>query len=499
MSRKPPKGKRSPATRLTDTVNQLSDGEFEDVVAILSVSRKKRKWLELIVWHRGKQPYETVAEKAAFEGYDLRSMRELAMKRLDAVVAELRSGLPPEIAGIADKLDSLPHATLLKALSDIHAAKAHATKRCYLDRLLKLLGLESAILSLALAGEERAAALNACEAEIKQARANLVLAPQIAYYRAEYLDKVIATRTKSGALDHDRITGYLDSDFANLDVSAYPPLLMSEKTTIDEGFKSLSGDLPTACAMAETVWQLDQRSPFLSPVRRAMLMVRMNDYYIALGNRVKGEQLITQFTKFDPEAPQNRAIYLIRFLVVLLDWAREGNNFVSFDNALEIFERNAAFVIDSPVSGNRSRILIAMMAIYLGRHAATKAKALFDDLYREKEQNPPLAYRIIGMICHLMILFDLKEVTDLKRTAKNYREFMVKKGEIALPAISFLGFLQINAKRFATPKPTDRVQKAYIEDLQGMIERLQEFQMADPEANGLFYVPCLNWLRGKIA
>ena len=497
MSRNPFKGTRSPSTRLNDTVNQLSDGEFEDVVGILSVSRKKRKWLALIVWHRGKQPYETAAEKAAFEGYDLNSMRELAIKRLDAVIAALRSGLPPEIAGIADDLNGLPRTELLQALSEIHAAKAHAIKRCYLERLVKLIGLEAAILSLLLGEEERAVALNGCEAELKQARANIVLAPQIAYYRAEYRDKVDATRKKSGSLDRVLIQGYLESDFAKLDVSAYPPLLMSEKFLLDEVFHALNGDVEVACRLAESVWGLDQLSAFLSPVKRVMLMVRLNDYYIALGNRSKGASLVRQFAAFDPESPQNRAIYLIRYLVVLLEWATAGDGYVSQQAALDIFERHEEFVLASPIGGNRSRILIAIMAIYLGRHDTKRAKTLFDNLYREKDQKPPMLYRISGLICHLMILFDSHEVAELKHHAKNHRELMLEKGEFSIPAIQFLGFLQINARRYATPKPSKKVANAYKAELEAIISSLERHQNEDGRAVRLFYEPILSWLNAK--
>ena len=77
MSRNPFKGTRSPSTRLNDTVNQLSDGEFEDVVGILSVSRKKRaesgKPAEL-----RDTPRETLAKK----------LRKLDHAPLDAVASD---------------------------------------------------------------------------------------------------------------------------------------------------------------------------------------------------------------------------------------------------------------------------------------------------------------------------------------------------------------------------------------------------------------------------
>lgn len=498
MSRKLSRGKRSPSTRLNDTVNQLPEGEYEDVIGLLKPEGKLPKWFELIIWHRGKQPYPTAGEKAQFEGYDLNSLRVIALRKLDAAIAELRSGLPAELEAIARDLDDTPRDALLQTLKAIQVTKTQAIARCYLERLVKLIGLESRIVHLVYSGKERAAALKVCEGELKQAYDNLLLAPQIAHYRAEYLDKVIDLRTKTGTLNKELISGYLNSDFATLDVSFYPQLLMSEKLLLDEVFHALNGDGGKACRIAETVWQLDQKSPFLSPTRRAMLMVRLNDYYIFSRDREKGEQLINQFAACDPEAPQNRTIYLIRFLVVLLDWATESDGFVSLGNALEIFERNADFVIESPVGGNRSRILIAMMAIYLGRHKPQKAKALFDHLYREKDQKPPLYYRICGMIGHLMILFDLKEVTDLKKAAKNYREFMVEKGEIAIPALAFLGFLQINARRYATHKPSDKVTRAYKADHAKMLEALHQYRSEDTVAFRLFYEPYISWLDAKV-
>jgi hypothetical protein len=154
-------------------------------------------------------------------------------------------------------------------------------------------------------------------------------------------------------------------------------------------------------------------------------------------------------------------------------------------------------VLESPTGGNRSRILIAVMAIYLGRRDATRAKAIFDHLYREKDQKPPLLYRLSGLICHLMILFDSHEVADLKHHAKNHREVMLEKGDFAIPALNFLRFLQINASRYATPKPSKKVANAYKTDLEAMIMCLERYQSQDGEAVRLFYEPFLSWLHAK--
>ena len=47
--------------------------------------------------------------------------------------------------------------------------------------------------------------------------------------------------------------------------------------------------------------------------------------------------------------------------MVLLEGATDGDGQVSLASPLEIFERNGAFVLNSPIGGNRSRILTAMM------------------------------------------------------------------------------------------------------------------------------------------
>ncbi|MFN8397848.1 MAG: hypothetical protein U0176_24735 [Bacteroidia bacterium] len=339
--------------------------------------------------------------------------------------------------------------------------------------------------------------------ELRQAQANLVLAPQITHYRSEYLDKVIEMQAKAGILDKGLIRGYLESDFARLDVSAYPPLLMSEKTTLDEGFHALNGNGEAACQLAESVWNLDQESPFLSPIRRVMLMVRLNEYYVAFGNREKGRELIAQFSAFAPEAPQNRMTYLLRFLVVMLEWASENAGSEFLETAQGVFERNEEFILALPVSGNRSLVLITMMVAYLGKLEVARAKQLFDHLYREKDQKPPLLYRISGLICHLMILFEAREIAELKHHAKNHRELMLEKGEFSIPAIHLLGFLQKNARRYATPKATPKVVHAYRTDLEKIIQLLEGFQelegfrRGDRGAIRLFYEPFLQWLRAK--
>jgi hypothetical protein len=497
MLRKPNQTLRSPSTRLNDTVNQLSDGEFEDAVSLLRGGRKKRKFLELIAWHRGRQPHGTEEEKRAFEGYDLNSLRNVALRQLSGVMEELRSGLPRELSAIIASLGGSGKTLPLDAIHSIGEAKAHALKRCYLERLVKLLTLEAEALPLVYSGEAYVAELERNRVELEQARANLTLAREIAHYRVEYLDKEVAKRSKAGELETGLVEAYLRSDFAKLDPKNFPPLLMSEKCLLDEVFSSLGGRVKEAKEIAESVWGLDQRSAFLSPVNRAKLMVRINDYCIALGDRPRGEQLIAQFATFNPEKPENREIYLVRFLVVLLDWATDGNHYTSFSTALEVYERNEDFVLAAPTGGNRSRILIAMMVIYLGQQEGEKARYLFDHLYRDKDQKPLLYYRICFMICHLMILFDLHEADELRVHSKNYREFMVSKGEFAIPAIDLLGFLQKNAGRFAASRRTQKVDLAYKTELGGMIERLLKYQRQDTVVFRLFYGPYLRWLERK--
>ncbi len=497
MSRKRKQGERPPSPRLNDTVNQLSDGVFEDIAAILGAGKRKRVFLELILWHRGKQPYNPDAEKEAFKPYGLNSIRDVALRELGKVLDNLRLELPKTLTLIAADLASTPRTVLFEALEQIGIAKAHAIKRCYLERLLKLVALEAEILTLVKVDEGRALELKRIDAEMKQAKANLQLAKDIAYHRVEYLEKVNATRSKTGKLDHQIISAYLNSDFAQLDVKDFPLLLFSEKSLLDEVFNGLSGKVEEAYRIAALVCELDQKSFFLSPLSRAKLLVRLNDYCIALGDRLNGERLIGRFAALDPEKPENRDIYLIRFLVVLLDWATESEEYASFGTVLEMFERNQEYVIASQIGGNRSRILISMMAIYLGRHDGGKAKELFDHLYRDKEQKPPLYYRICFLICHLMILYDLKEVVDLRLNAKNYREFMLEKGEISVPAIDFLAFLRKNAKRFAAPKLKTKEAIAYNAEVDAMISLLQLYQRQDTVANRLFYGPCIHWLRAK--
>lgn len=496
MSLESPRGPKTPSPRLNDTVNRLPEGMYQDVLRLLRVKVKKPKYLELIEWHRGRHPYDILEEKAAFEGYNLESLRENALNRLDASIAELMSGLPAPLVAAANRMDGLTPGELTQALETIREAKAHAVKRCYLERLVRLIELEIKLVGKAYAGSDRDVVLQACEEELRQAHANIELAPRVAHYRAEYIDKVKEIRDKTGLLDMDLLHAYRDSESARLDVSSYPPLLMSEKLLLDEVLSSLSGDVAKACSIAEGVWLLDQQAPFLNPPSRAKLMVRLNEYYNGLGMHAKAHDLISQAASLDPELPSHRPIYLIPFLVALIDWADDSDGLVSWGSALEYYERNEAFVLRSPVSGNRSRILIAMMAVYLGQNDRLNAQALFDNLYRAKDQKPPLYYRITGMLCHLMILFDQGEVAELKRNAKNYREFILEK-ETPLTGLvlPFIKFLQFNVRRYASPRPSTKVVQAYNEAHQATTKHLQDYQAQGKGNNRLLSRTCLRWLQ----
>ncbi len=497
MPRKRKQGERTPSRRLNDTVNQLSDGEFEDVVAILGSGKRRRVFLELIVWHRGKQPYDPDVEIEAYKEFDINSLRDVALRHLGKALIDLREGLPAELQIIAESLKTAPKARLLQAMAEIATAKAHAIKRCYLERLVRLIALERDVSPIILTGKQLETDLKRIEVEMDQANANILLAKEIAFFRSEYLEKVNAHRIKTGELDSKIISEYLDSDFAKLSVVGYPPLLLSEKLLLDEVFKGLSGKVNEACRIAEMVCELDLKSPFLSPPSRAKLLVRLYDYYSALGDRSKGENLISLFRAIKPEMPENRDIFLIRFLVILLDWAIDRDDDVAHKTAKDFFERNEDFVLSSPVGGYRSRILIVMMVIYLGEHEGEKAKHLFDHLYRDKEQKPPLLYRISFLICHLMILYDLKEVDAIKQHAKNYREFMLEKGEIAMPAIDLLLFLRKQAKRYAATRLKAKEVTTYNSALDKVTTVLRSHQRADVVTNRLSYGPLLSWLAAK--
>jgi hypothetical protein len=497
MPRKRKQGERTPSTRLNDTVNQLSDGEFEDVVAILRGGKKKRKYLELIVWHRGRQPYDADEEKDAFNGYDLNSLRVVACRQLDQVVLELRSGLPTELSLNADAMTTSSREKLQELLAEIGVAKAHAIKRCYLERLVKLIGMEAELLPLICEGTRLEIEMQRVSKELNQAHANVTFAKELVHHRAAYPLAVIAEINKTGHINQELINAYKATPFAAIDVSGYPLPLMSGKLFIDEIFASLEGDATGASEIAESVYELDLRSKFLSPLEHAKLLTRMYDYYSALGDKVKGQSIIGYFEAIGPEAAPNRKIYLIRYLVVLLDWAVDRDDDTATAKAIQVFERNRAAVLDEVIGGYRSRILIAMMLFYLGEHDVSKAKSLFDNLYRNKEQKPPILYRVTFLICHLMILFDLKDVLTMKQQAKNHREFLLEKGQIAEPAIEFLAFLRKNAKIFAAPRITSKKVVQFNTEIDAAIEELQMFNHRDKIVKRLFYAPIIKWLNGK--
>lgn len=97
-----------------------------------------------------------------------------------------------------------------------------------------------------------------------------------------------------------------------------------------------------------------------------------------------------------------------------------------------------------------------------------------------------------------MILFDLGEVADLKRNAKNHREFIVEKKSPLMPAIlPFISFLQFNVRRYASSRPSNKVLQAYRDDYQETIKHLQACENQGDGTNRLLFGTCMQWLRLK--
>ncbi len=464
---------------------------------MLRSGRKKRTFAELVAWQRGRQPYNDFDEKDAFQGFDLVSMRVVANRELDKAIGELKYGLPKALIEIAENPNSNPEQSLLDTMHEIAFAKAHATKRCYLERLVKLAELEALILPHIFEGSCLESERGRLTLELAQAKANILLAQEIAYFRTEYLDKVITARTKKGGLDQKLISTYLASDFANRDFTGYPPLLWSNKSLLDEVFNSLSGNIRVASQMTRRVCERDAAEHFLSPTERTKRLKMLFDQCTELGDQEGGLEVLRNFEASDPEAPATRSIYLIRYLVMLLDYALIRNNHDTLMAAVAIYERNEHFVLQSEIGGNRSRILICMMLAYLGMQDVNKATAISHELLRAKDQKTPLLYRITQRVCHLMILFDLKEVEQHLHYARNYRGLMIKQGGFALPAFTLLNFLRKNCKKFAEIRPTKNQRKGLQNAVEEIQNKLMAFLATDGAERRLFYEPILKWLSAK--
>jgi hypothetical protein len=497
MSRKRKHGERPPSSRLNDNVNALSEGEFEDAMAMLRSGPKKRMFADLVAWQRGRQPYDDFAEKEAFAGYDLVSMRVVANRELDKALAELRYRLPREMAKIADALVTTPRPRLMQLLSEIATAKVLAIKRCYLKRLVKLVELEALILPHICEGDQLESESARISLELAHAETNITLAKEVENYRAGYLEKLNERGNNNGDLDQNLITTYLASDFAKLDIIDCPPLLWSKKCLIDEVFNSLHGNISEARQMTRRVYERDAKEHFLSPTDRAKRLKMAYEQCIMLGDMQGAMEVLRHFEACNPEAPASRSIYLIRYLVILLDYALSCDNHDVYIAAVAIYERNEEFVLQSEVGGNRSRILIVLMLVYLGLQELKKAAAICDELFRAKDQKPPIRYSVAHRVCHLMILFDTQAVDQLQHFARNYRAFFVKKGDYALPALALSTFLVKNCKKAAMARPKHYLIQELNSGIETVVESLKEFETADVLVRRLPYSSIFKWLEAK--
>ncbi|MFN8396330.1 MAG: hypothetical protein U0176_17025 [Bacteroidia bacterium] len=485
-TRKRNPGERKPTPTLSEQVNALGDGEFADVIEMVTREGYVPAYAELYLWHRGRLPYNPDAEQADMGRYHLPSLRKDALRRLRQCLAELRSGMHQLFMAWERSLDSEPMVHPKEMMEAIQAAKAHAAKRGYLERILRLLAFEECVARAYLKGFALDRCLSRIAAEVEQANANLLLAPQLSYYRREYLEAVRQGFYATGLIDRDRVAAYLGSDFYQLDVSGYPARLTVDKLLIDEFFLFLSDHITEACDIANKIHRLHRSGGLLSPRDHASLLRRLANYYDQLSDRDGIRRVISHFEEIQPEKAEHFQIYMSKYLNTLC--------FLSFDiddesiatKAHVLYEKHQLQLHALPEGNEKLSMMLFILYYKIAGGKVAEARELFDHLYRFADQRPPLIYRVQFMVAHLILLFEEGAGDEMRTFSKNYKRIMEKSMPSTLPALRLLGFLSKHVNR--------NYPIAMLEQYESLCDSVREFEKTPGFERSLIYSPIKTWL-----
>ncbi len=501
MPRKRNHGERMPSTKLNDAINRLTDGEFADWESLNGDSGREFGYVKLCKWHRGRSPYDPDEEKATFKSYDLNSLRKKALQEIQNGMVELRSKLPRELEAIGIRVATDSPSELKAVMAQISDSKSHAIRRGYFERLQKLLAFEKRVILLLHVGATLRAELRRVKKEIAQSKANISISAEIEYYQANYFDVVREKFNASGTIDVQLVAAYKASEFAKIDVSSFPGRLCCAKLMLDEFFLRLIGDVSAASAKAHRIFERHQAESVLNPKDYSLLLSRLVRYNSDLGDTEKAVSVVNAFENIATGNAEYEHIYLMRHLFSLFFLALETKDESLGERAVAIFEAHERFVLSAQEDPDWLLIMIFLMTFFLGNHEISKAKHVFDAVYRIKDQKPALQYRIQYMISHLMILFEIGVQKDIQLFAKNYTAFLKTHLPFSAPALEVLAFLRGNVKIPSLAKRPSKEELKLIarfnSRIDSLLERLHEFQANEATRRSLWYGPFSQWLISK--
>jgi hypothetical protein len=441
-SRRP--GERMPSPKLNQRVNQLTEAEFNDLEKMQGARGKAPAFWQLIVWHRGRHPYDPDAEKAAFPDHNLYGLRKVAWKYLEAAIAAMREGLPPELKAYQRLSAKLSAHDLHVAFSLLRSAKAIAGQRGYYGRLKLLLALEGRILRRLFESDTLRMERKRLQVEMEAAEKTWEFAnwlegiPVDAAFTHDPLQLLGQADARQRTLLQDWEKG---KDMWN--PQSFPLQLQYLHWLRMEHFAVLAGQLGKAQYWAEVTRKAHLQQGGLDTPNHALLLGRLAQYALEMRTKEALEEILKDYERVQGTSTVLHARHYLRWHMVLqLHHALDTGGAEDWKKAEQLLSLHPE-IMDQPINDSPQWMLLVTLATWhLSNGANEKAQILMDRLYHLKEPKAPLLFHAQYRVAHLQLLFAEADNLSFKLFARNYERFFKKHLPGLDPALKVLTFLR---------------------------------------------------------
>ncbi len=442
-----PKGGRKSSPTLWSMVRGLSDDEWRQMKAFSMVYGKGSLQFRLLGLLRSMEVYDSGAEKAAFEGHALNSMRNTARKWLLRTACRLAFYKTEVCERVLDVEVLLRWGYHEFTLEHIEEAKQLATEQEEYTWLDMLLHQEITVTKLLYEGEDRSHRIQAISAKAVGNARMLVLKAEIEGMVAKYLEHGRNKLLMSGNYDSEIAQEYFKSNFYRQSIGHWPISFQIQKLRIDEALHYFSGNVADAAKVAEQILahtQALERIRAGQTEEQSRIMFRLSAYYTDLGEKAKLMGIIARFRELLATSSPFRMNYLRRMIVALFHAAFDYDLQELAVEGHHLWNENQEFLRAMPhdIIGMRAIHLACASHLAMGRIG--DARKLFAQASTFSDSVPNATMQCIHRFFHLMILLDEEDDRGLESFAKNYKRYIKQLlpsriGSAALAILVILG------------------------------------------------------------
>jgi hypothetical protein len=445
-----PKGGRKSSPTLWAMVRGLSDEEWRFISAFSTIFGKGSLQLKLLALLRSMEVYDPVAEKAAFEGNDLKSMRKTAKRWLIRTATKLafyQTEVSEQVMDVETLLRWGIHDDTMEFIAE---TKQLAREREEFGWLSILYRQEIKAVMIIYQGAERVAKVAKVAEEAMENGKLVALEAEITFQGAKFLEKGRNELLTTGKLDETYTESYFRSKFFRQNIEDWPISFQIQKLRLDEGLHYFLGRTAGAAKAAEKLLDLSDR---LDNIRQrqsddhARCLFRLSAYYSALGNKQKVVAIIDIIKKRALLDSPMRILYLRRVVNSLLHAALEFSISAMVDEGLGSWMENKAILISLPKDLVQFETYLLVSFQYLSNGYVKEAREVFALASQISDSYPYPSHEAVFRILHLMLLLDEDDERGLQSYGKRYKRHLVAYlkaeaySEIATAALAFVMIL----------------------------------------------------------